>query len=344
MAVKRTRRVRTGALQSQLQCQPRGPPQELRTGKYFKQHSKQREILATTLELGLPVETAATAGITLLPASTVEELLANKRRHDLVQPFKLGLLKLASQETARLLASGQYELALPVAQDAVQQGAPRPLLYTTHALCVRGSIGTAVSGSAGEALFKPSPALQMFPLYLLAAQANLGLRRGKQCEDLLGLACWLCTTMPEQTTNIMSSQLNRLYGQLYALQGRHSKALEAFASDVFCCSQEYGPLDARTSLGFYNLGKVFEALSDKGKAQANYAIVAKIWLNALMQVVLSMPPIDAEALLAADSDGRAQLPLGTLQLIEVRCTLCCALLGSRRAHPLCSAVCQCAGD
>lgn len=68
------------------------------------------------------MENATGNGITLLPASTVEELLTNKRRHDLVQPFKLGLLKLASQETARLLASGQYELALPVAKDAVNQG------------------------------------------------------------------------------------------------------------------------------------------------------------------------------------------------------------------------------
>lgn len=96
--------------------------QELRSGKYYKKHSNSPEVLATTLELGLPVESAAGNGITLLPASTVEELLTNKRRHDLVQPFKLGLLKLASQETARLLASGQYELALPVAKDAVSQG------------------------------------------------------------------------------------------------------------------------------------------------------------------------------------------------------------------------------
>ena len=201
------------------------------------------------------------------------------------------MLKLSSQETARLLASGQYELALPVAQDAVKQG---------------------------EALFKPAPALQMFPLYLLAAQANLGLRRGKQCEDLLGMACWLSNKMPEQTTNVMTSQLNRLYGQLYALQGRHHKALEAFAADVFCCSQEYGPLDARTSLGFYNLGKVFQALAESGNAHANYSVVVNIWLNALMQVVLAMAPAESSALLGIDDAGRPKLPLGTLQLIEVR--------------------------
>jgi hypothetical protein len=96
--------------------------QELRNGKYYKKHSTQPEVLATALELGLPLESAAGNGITLLPPGTVEELLTNKRRHDLVQPFKLGLLKLESHETARLLASGQYELALPVARDAVNQG------------------------------------------------------------------------------------------------------------------------------------------------------------------------------------------------------------------------------
>lgn len=80
-------------------------------------------MLATALELGLPVESAAGRGITLLPASTVEELLASKRRHDLIQPFKVGLLKLASQEAARLLAAGQYDQALPIAMDAVSQGA-----------------------------------------------------------------------------------------------------------------------------------------------------------------------------------------------------------------------------
>ncbi len=43
------------------------------------------------------------------------------------------------------MAAGEYELALPVALDAVQQG---------------------------QALFKPAPALQLFPLYLLAAQVR----------------------------------------------------------------------------------------------------------------------------------------------------------------------------
>lgn len=91
------------------------------------------------------------------------------------------------------MAAGEYELALPVALDAVQQG---------------------------QVLFKPSPALQLFPLYLLAAQANLGLRRAKQCEDFLALASWLAMKEPTLTTHTMKSQLSRLYGQLYAFQVR----------------------------------------------------------------------------------------------------------------------------
>eukprot|EP00983_Pelagomonas_calceolata_P063454 1147737-Pelagomonas_calceolata.AAC.1 len=43
------------------------------------------------------------------------------------------------------MAAGDYEAALPVALDAVHQG---------------------------QSLFKPSPALQLFPLYLLAAQPS----------------------------------------------------------------------------------------------------------------------------------------------------------------------------
>lgn len=42
------------------------------------------------------------SGITLLPASSVEGLLLEKRRHELVQPFKLALLKLASQVGSRI--------------------------------------------------------------------------------------------------------------------------------------------------------------------------------------------------------------------------------------------------
>ncbi|MEW5301928.1 MAG: hypothetical protein WDW36_004752 [Sanguina aurantia] len=259
--------------------------QELRKGKYSKVNSINRDVLHTVAELQLPVEsTASSAGVVLLPATTVEALLLDKRRLELVQPFKLALLKLASQEAARLMAAGEYELALPVALDAVQQG---------------------------QALFKPSPALQLFPLYLLAAQANLGLRRAKQCEDFLGLASWLAMKEPGLTSGVMKSQLSRLYGQVYAFQGKSMEALAAFSEDVYYCSLEYGPEDVRTSLGYYNMGKVFGAKLEQDKASSCDDQVVRIWSNALCMVVLGLGP---DRLPMSEP---SQLPVGRLQLMEV---------------------------
>lgn len=266
--------------------------QEMRKGKYVRYASADRDVLHTTAELILPVESTAStagiaAGITLLPAATVEQLLLDKRRLELVQPFRLALLKLSSQEAARLMAAGEYEAALPVALDAVQQG---------------------------QALFKPAPALQLFPLYLLAAQANLGLRRSKQCEDFLALASWLAMKEPQLTSSIMKSQLSRLYGQLYAFQGKQNEALNAFAEDVYYCSLEYGPEDVRSSIGYFNMGKVFHNKEETTKATACNDMVVSIWTRALCLVVLGIEQ---------GQDGRmesappTELPVGRLQLMEV---------------------------
>lgn len=58
---------------------------------------------------------------------------------------------------------------------------------------------------------------------MLVLQANLGLRRAVQCEKCLALGSMLAMKEPNMTTNVMRSQLSRLYGQLYAFQvgGEH---------------------------------------------------------------------------------------------------------------------------
>lgn len=266
--------------------------QEMRKGKYTRHSSSDKDVLHTMSELQLPVESSAgsSLGVTLLDASTVEQLLVDKRRTELVQPFKLALLKLASQEAARLMAAGEYERALPVALDAVQQG---------------------------QALFKPSPALQLFPLYLLAAQANLGLRRSKQCEDFLALASWLAMKEPLMTTHVMKSQLSRLYGQLYAFQGKQTEALTAFAEDVYYCSIEYGAEDARSAVGYYNMGKVLQNQGDYAKASACSDRVVTIWSAALCRAVLGVIQSQEDGSLESASPGSDPLPVGRLQLMEV---------------------------
>eukprot|EP00899_Mesostigma_viride_P028298 jgi/Mesvir1/8653/Mv02597-RA.1 len=256
---------------------------ELRAGRYTKVISTNRDILRTVVTLGLPAESSTSQAVTLITSETVEALLADRRRGELLQPFRLALLKLASQEAARLMAGGEYEIALPVAMDAVKQG---------------------------QQLFAPNPGLQIFPLYLLAAQANLGLNRVKQCEDFLGLASWLALRDPEHVSSVMRSQLARLYGQMYALEGKSDQALRSFAEDVYHSSLEYGPEDVRSSMGYYNLSKIFMNQGEKERGHAFSLQVIKIWRAALGCLLLGEPP-------PSHDPGLRSIPLGRAQLLEV---------------------------
>lgn len=262
--------------------------QDLRAGRYPKTNTSHPGVLATCAALGAPPETGG--GVTLLPSETVEACLTDRRRAELVQPFRLVLLKLSSQESARLMATGDYDAALPIALDAVRQG---------------------------QDLFKPSPALQLFPLYLLAAQANLGLKRAKPCEDFLGLASWLALKDTESTTNVMRSQLARLFGQLRAVQGEHHEALKSFAEDVYHCSMEYGPEDVRTSLGYYNLSKVFQGVGDIERSLSCNIAVVDIWMEAMVSTVLCTALSTGLKKVKKSSPVGGQLPLGRSQLLEV---------------------------
>ncbi|GHP09441.1 hypothetical protein PPROV_000817600 [Pycnococcus provasolii] len=295
--------------QQLFQETPAAFAKDLRAGHYVKMVSDAPAIVATVEALDIPHESgfsgrADAQGIVLLPPETVEQLLSDRRKTHLVQPFRLALLKLASQEAARFMANGHYEAALPIALDAVRQG---------------------------QALFQPAPALQLFPLYLLAAQAHLGLKRAKPCEEFLGLASWLALKEPEAATHVMRSQLSRLMGQLHALQGRRQEALAAFADDVYHCSLEYGAEDVRTSLGFYNLAKVFHVLGNTEESMACSGLVVRIWLTTLLQLVLHVDVATAESVAAkaepgsaaagsgggANAAAMAEIPLGRAQLLEV---------------------------
>ena len=98
------------------------------------------------------------------------------------------------------------------------------------------------------------------------------------------MANWLALKEPHMQTNIMRSQLSRLYGQLNAFRGAFQDALQvwrlfrcsvslvlldglnrsrtrfasqAFSEDILFSSKEYGPDDPRTSLGYFNMARIF---------------------------------------------------------------------------------------
>lgn len=115
----------------------------------------------------------------------------------------------------------------------------------------------------------------------------------------------------------MKSQLSRLYGQLYAFQGKQTEALTAFAEDVYYCSIEYGTEDARSAVGYYNMGKVLQNQGDYVKAASCNDRVIEIWSAALCRAVLGVVQSQEDGSLESAPPGSAPLPVGRLQLMEV---------------------------
>jgi hypothetical protein len=87
-----------GEVATQLfQQPPNAFIQELRKGNYPKTVSSAPDVLDVVVQLSVEVEGSANhAGVMLLPPATVEALLQDKRRLDLLQSFKVAMLKLAS--------------------------------------------------------------------------------------------------------------------------------------------------------------------------------------------------------------------------------------------------------
>ena len=76
----------------------------LRANQYPRKHTVERSVVDKCAALGISGETSSggSVGVTLLPATTVEACLFDRRRNDLVKPFKLSLLNLASQEAEQV--------------------------------------------------------------------------------------------------------------------------------------------------------------------------------------------------------------------------------------------------
>lgn len=83
---------------SLLGMQPNALVAQLRSAKHAKAVCAAPDVLAAVVALGLPVEgSAQRQGVMLLPPATVEALLQDARRLDLLQAFRMSALKLASQ-------------------------------------------------------------------------------------------------------------------------------------------------------------------------------------------------------------------------------------------------------
>ena len=189
---------------------------DIRSGRYQRTHTTDPGVIRQVAALGAPSESSAggSVGVTLLPPSVVLACLVDRRRSELVVPFKTSLIAVASSEAARMLRSGRADDALPVALDVVEQA---------------------------QDLHRPSPNVHLFEPYLLAARANLAVGRLKQTEDFLALASWLLLRDEAAATLERRARLARAFGKLRSAQGRHEDALRCFAEDAFHCAEAHGP-------------------------------------------------------------------------------------------------------
>lgn len=158
------------------------------------------------------------------------------------------LLELCTETAQKFLVQGKYDLAVP--------GALQSLKF---AIDVFGA-----------------EAPELVPSYLLLAEANLGLRRLKIAEEFLSLANWNILKHP-QASNSMMSNLQRNFGRLYAAQQRYNEALQAFATDIYFSSLEFGPENIRSAPSYFHMGRVFQSHQKAERAVAFYTKVVDVY-------------------------------------------------------------------
>jgi len=174
------------------------------------------------------------------------------RRAEELMGIRKELLELCTETSQKFLVQAKYELAVP--------GALQSLKF---AIEVYGSEAT-----------------ELVPSYLLLAEANLGLRRLKIAEEFLSLANWNILKHPQAGSSMMSN-LQRNFGRLYAAQQRYNEALQAFATDIYHSSKEFGPENIRSAPSYYHMGRVFQSHQKLDRAASFYAKVIDIYTTFL---------------------------------------------------------------
>lgn len=174
------------------------------------------------------------------------------RRAEELMGIRKELLELCTETAKKFLIQGKYELAVP--------GALQSLKF---AIEVYGSEAT-----------------ELVPSYLLLAEANLGLHRLKIAEEFLSLANWNILKHPEAGSSKMSN-LQRNFGCLYAAQQRYNEALQAFATDIYYSSLEFGPEHLKSAPSYFHMGRVFQSYQKTDRAASFYAKVVSIYTSFL---------------------------------------------------------------
>ncbi|XP_068096647.1 zinc finger MYND domain-containing protein 12 [Hyperolius riggenbachi] len=179
-------------------------------------------------------------------AHSAEQLSQRKRQ----------LIDVTSKEAQRLLYEGRHVEVIPAA---------------THALTFTIDVYGLTS-------------VELVPVYLILAEANIGLGNLTQAEEYLSHAYWTVLKTLD-CSNLIRSKLHRNLGLLYSTKGEFEESLRHLSNDIYYASTVSGPSDISTSGGYFHMANVFFRQNKMDIADSLYSEVADIWHSHLSSLV-----------------------------------------------------------
>ncbi|XP_066462829.1 zinc finger MYND domain-containing protein 12 [Eleutherodactylus coqui] len=196
----------------------------------------------------------------LIPVRTPAPFLnsAAERAHavDQLLQRKKHLIELTTKEAQRLLYEGRHVDAIPAA---------------THSL----SFSVDVYGLRS---------VELVQVYLILAEANIGLGHLTQAEEYLSHAYWTVLKSTD-CSNSIRSKLHRNLGLLYSAKGEFEESLRHLSNDVYFASTVSGPSQISTSGGFFHMANIFFRQNRMDIADSLYSEVTDIWHTHLSRLV-----------------------------------------------------------
>ena len=188
----------------------------------------------------------------MLPAPIVGTHEERIRRTNNVTLSKRSLIEFCMSESAKLLSTKKYKLAIPA---------------TTQAL----KYSKDVDGENAVSVVDP---------YLHLAEAFLGLNQISQAEEYLSFARWIVLNSAG-VLDRTASKLYQLLGRINFARASYESAKRDFAQSVFFSSRASGAEAIPTSLAYFCLGEVFLTQGSIEHALAFFDKVVDIWYKYL---------------------------------------------------------------
>ncbi|KAG8434295.1 hypothetical protein GDO86_012610 [Hymenochirus boettgeri] len=127
--------------------------------------------------------------------------------------------------------------------------------------------------------------VELVPMYLILAEANIGLGHLLQAEEYLSQAYWTVLKTTD-CSNSIRSKLHRNLGLLYSAKGDFEESLRHFSNDVYFASSVSGTNDISVTGGYFHMANIFFRQNKMDIADSLYSEVTDIWHAHLSKLLI----------------------------------------------------------